>query len=296
MRTATRQSIHEADPASQVHQRSLPPGPTHVATRSTQTRASNEARAWLAVADVTPTGYRVGKFLAGQVRVATVADVRRKVTPGEVFCYWPLAKVADGLGISERQVKRGIRSLREAGVVEVRQRVRPCEASYVFRPVAAAPVPSGVPSPVPSGVPSGVPSHTEPRTEPKKNHERSSATRARVVCPKCGHDFPSGYGRKCHKCNHDPAKGKPTPDEPTPCTCGDDYRNCYAGKCLDCKGKPSAAQRDAVQQPPQAAAPPPPAETETRPPPEETEPGPNELLFRAALAKWTKGKRRRTTA
>ena len=124
-------------------------------------RASNEARAALAVANVTPTGYRVGVFLANHARHATDADQRRKVSPGEIFCYWPQAKIADDLGCSVRQVKRGIRSLREAGVITVRQRVRPCEASYVW----ARPVPSGVTS----GVPSDVPSHTEPRT----NHKRT---------------------------------------------------------------------------------------------------------------------------
>ena len=120
-----------------------------------------------------------------------------------------------------------------------------------------------------------------------KNHVRSSS-RARVVCPKCGHDFPGGYGSKCHKCNYDPSKGKPTADtqakqptqEPTICTCGDGYRNSYNRRCVDCKGTPSAAQRDAVQQPPQTAAPPPLSKTETQPPHISDEPaGPNQLRF-----------------
>ena len=134
-------------------QQSLGPGPTGVVRRG-QSRASNDALAWLAVQDVTPTGYRVGKFLAHHARYATGADVRRRVKPGEVFCYWPQAKIAAELGCSERQVQRGVRSLREAGALDVRQRVRPCEASYVLLP------------PVGSGVGSGVGSHTEPRTEP----------------------------------------------------------------------------------------------------------------------------------
>ena len=294
-------------------------GPTHVASRSTQTRASNAARAALVVADVTPTGYRVGVFIANKARFAKPSDIRRNVVEGEIFTYWPQAKIAAEIGCSDRQVRRGVRSLREAGVLEVRRRVRPCEASYVWVQPVRSDVRSdgeGVLSGVRSGVLSGVLSHTEPRTEPRKNQERSSS-RARVVCPKCGHDFPGGYGSKCHKCNHDPSKGKPTADtqakqpaqEPTACTCGDAYRNCYGGKCMDCNGTPSPAQRDAVQPAqdrPQktrtrsgtglVAAAPPPAETETRPPPEDTEPGPEERRFKAELAKWTKGKRRRTTA
>ena len=56
----------------------------------------------LVVADVTPTGYRVGKFLASHARYATAADVRRHVVPGEIFCYWRQAKIAAEIGCSER--------------------------------------------------------------------------------------------------------------------------------------------------------------------------------------------------
>ena len=128
-------------------------------------RASNVARALLEVADVTPTGYKVGVFLASHCRHAIPADVRRKVAPGEIFTYWPEAKIAEALGCSERQVQRGVRSLREAGVIVVRRRVRPCEASYVW--IGAG---------VGSSVGSGVGSRTEPRTEPRENHVPASPT------------------------------------------------------------------------------------------------------------------------
>ena len=144
-------------------------------------RASSIALRWLATADVTPTGRRVGRFMAGKARFATAADVDRKVAPGDVFCYWPLATVAAALGCSERQVKRGVRSLREAGF-EVRRRVRPFEASYVF-PVPSLISASRVPSHVPSGVPSGVPSHTKPRTEPERE-PRKEPTRANRANPR----------------------------------------------------------------------------------------------------------------
>ena len=223
-----------------------------IVSRSTETRASNEARAWLVVADVTPTGYRVGKFLASHARYATAADVRRHVVPGELFTYWPQAKIAAEMGCSERQVRRGVRSMREAGALEVRRRVRPCEASYVW----VLPVRSESAC-VRSGVLSGVRSHTEPRTEPQKNHEGSSSC-ARVVCPKCRHDWLAedrdgrSYGTKCHRCGHDPSTGTPADDKPKAdvpaCTCGDAYRNSYGRRCVDCEGEPSAAQRDALRE------------------------------------------------
>ena len=125
-------------------------GPTGVVRRGAG-RASNEARAWLAVANVTPTGYRVGVFMANHSRYARAADRRRNVAPGEIFTYWPQAKIAAELGCSERQVSRGVRSLREAGALTVRQRVRPCEASYVW----SRSVGSDVGSHVGSGVVSG---------------------------------------------------------------------------------------------------------------------------------------------
>ena len=179
-----------------------------IVSRSTQTRASNVARAALVVANLTPTGYRVGVFMADHARYAQASDVRRNVTPGEIFTYWPQKKIAAAMGCSERQVRRGVRSMREAGTLEVRRRVRPCEASYVWvQPVLSGVRSDGacVLSDVRSGVLSGVRSHTEPRTEPQKNHVGSS--RARVICKICGHDWPdkAEYGSTCYKCGHNPS-------------------------------------------------------------------------------------------
>ena len=195
----------------------LPTGPTHVVSRSSkQPRASNVARARLVVATVTPTGYRVGKFLAGHASYATDTDVRRHVAPGEIFCYWPQSKIAADLGCSERQVRRGIRSLREAGVLEVRRRVRPCEASYVWvQPVL---------SDVLSGVLSGVRSHTEPRTKPRKNHKRSGGEKSDVRpdqygrlrnCPKC-REFDRGHDDTCQHCDWTREAWEAIKSEPDP--------------------------------------------------------------------------------
>ena len=189
-------------------QRAFGPGeqpPLKIVSRSTQTRASNVARALLVVANVPPIGYRVGIFMADHSRYATPADIRRNVSPGEIFCYWPQAKIAAKMGCSERQVRRGVRYLRESATMEVRQRVRPCEASYVF----VQPVGSGVGS-VRSDVRSHVRSHTEPRTEPQKNHERRSS-RARERCERCGRSWPATSGTVCYQCGDQPRTRSSTP-------------------------------------------------------------------------------------
>ena len=146
-------------------------------------RASNLARAWLATADLTATGYKVGKFMAEHARFATPADVRRKVRPGEVFVFWPQSKIAAELRCSERQVQRGVASLRAAGF-EVRRRARPFEACYVFPPPAVASgVASGVDSGVVSGVASGVGSYTEPRLNQSAEPAVEPVARARDANP-----------------------------------------------------------------------------------------------------------------
>ena len=189
-----------------------PPTGPRLVSSSPDSRASNEALAWLAVADVTPTGHRVGIIMARNVRYATVADLARKVTEGEVFTYWPQSKIAAEMGCSERQVRRGVNSLKAAGL-KVRQRDRPGVASYVF------PVRSGVLSDVRSGVRSGVRSlkRNEPRTEPRTNHVRSSS-RARVVCQNCGHTWPDKpeYGTTCYRCQQPANSTREQPQEAAP--------------------------------------------------------------------------------
>ena len=127
---------------------------TAVTSSIFQPRASSLAAAWLATADVTPTGHRVGRYLVNLAGFAKVTDVRRKVRPGEVFCYPKQRTVAAVLGVSERQVRRGIASLKAAGL-QVRRRPRPFEASIVFPPVGR--------SQVRSCDLSGVLSHPDPR-------------------------------------------------------------------------------------------------------------------------------------
>ena len=310
-----RQSIHEADPDRQPGQVELPTGPRLVSS-SPDSRASNAARAALVEADVTPTGYRVGVFIANKARFAKPSDIRRNVAPGEIFTFWPQAKIAAELGCSERQVSRGVRSLRESGVLTVRRRVRPCEASYVWvQPVVSDVRSDGEPvlSGVGSGVVSGVGSHTEPRTEPKKNHDRSSS-RAREVCKACGNNWPAEFGTTCYRCPQptaaqirrreqrkrdrlseqdppappDEAPARPDPPPLTP----ERQAQLEADAIRNGYHKRDDGSWTKGPEPPQAAAP---AETETRPQPEDTEPGPEELRFLADLARWTAKRRRRQT-
>ena len=305
MATSTANQITATDYETQ----GTPATGLRLVSTSPNSRASNTARAVLVVANVTPTGYNVGVFMANHARYAKTSDVRRNVQQGEIFTYWPQALIAAELGCSERQVQRGVRSLRESGVLTVRRRVRPCEASYVWSRPVASDVGSDVGSSVGSGVGSGVGSHTEPRTEPKKNHVRSSS-RARVVCQNCGNNWPDKpeYGTTCYRCQQpanstreQPQKAAPPPDK-TPATRPDpppmtpERRAQLETEAIE-NGyhKRDDGQWTKGPQPTQTAAPPPPAETETRPPPEDTEPGPEQRRFKAELAKWTKGKRRRTT-
>ena len=133
---------------------------------TTKPRASSEVSAWLEIADLTPTGYRVGRYLAARARYATPADGRRKVRSGELFAYPRQATIAAALGCSVRQVERGVRSLKSAGL-EVRRRVRPCSATYVFpaRPASVA-----------SCVGSGVGSQRNTRTESRNTPIQIKAT------------------------------------------------------------------------------------------------------------------------
>ena len=58
---ASSASVHLYPIPPSIPQPGLPTG-LKIVSRSTETRASNAARAALVGADVTPTGYRVGKF------------------------------------------------------------------------------------------------------------------------------------------------------------------------------------------------------------------------------------------
>ena len=230
--------------------------PLKIVSRSAGTRASNAARAALVVANVTPTGYRVGLFMANKARYATLSDIRRNVSPGEIFCYWPQAKIAAKLGCSESTVSRGVRSLREAGVLTVRQRVRPCEASYVWVVSDQSPDQSSDQSNArpydvsgaSSGDGSGDWSHTEPRTEPQKNHVGSSRAREpRQTCPDCGRSWPAEYGTDCYLCqkatrdtpSRRPRGGRPTLGDRARPTAVDDlppdgYRGSRVRNCPAC--------------------------------------------------------------
>ena len=81
---------------------------------------------------LSPAAFALGRFLAHHARYAEADDRRRRVEPGEVFVYWPQAKLAAKRKKSLRQINRLVRALVKAGL-EVRQRPRR-GASYVFIP------------------------------------------------------------------------------------------------------------------------------------------------------------------
>ena len=85
--------------------------------------------------DISPETHSFGVWLAKRCRYATEDDRRRKVAVGEIFCYWTQKAIAAKRKRSVRQIKRFIRSLREAGMV-VRRRPRR-GASYIFLPAQA---------------------------------------------------------------------------------------------------------------------------------------------------------------
>ena len=96
-------------------------------------------RAVLVVANVTPTGYNVGVFMANHARYAKTSDVRRNVQQGEIFTYWPQAEdPPPSWAVASARSSAAFGRCVSRECSPSRRRVRPCEASYVWsRPVAS---------------------------------------------------------------------------------------------------------------------------------------------------------------
>ena len=163
----------------------LPTGPPlktalKIVSRSPQTRASNAARAALVVADVTPTGYRVGLFMAGHARYATEADVRRNVVPGGTLqlleagedCSRVSAVASGRSGAEFGPCAKRARSKSDGGCDRAKHRM------FGFNPSYQA---SGLTSGLASGL---IQNHV-------LNHRRTTygSSRARVVCSVCGNEL-----------------------------------------------------------------------------------------------------------
>ena len=186
--------------------------------------APKVARAWLKNLQLTPAAYNFGMVLAGSASYATPDDARRKVRVGELFCFPEQATIAAKMKMSVRQVQRFVKALRESGFLEVRQRVRPYGASYVFSPPNVA---SGVASGVGSGVGSQREFVREKKERVKQQHKRvpvrvseshenqtaaaathistntSKSEDERHTCPKCERTWPKQFGAVCYGCQCD---------------------------------------------------------------------------------------------
>ena len=208
---------HEHPPETQAQSTAPAYGGLQVVPQPTpeqRPRASRVAMGWLKVQDLTPTGYRVGLFLAKKARFATEEDTWRKVKPGEVFTFWPQAKIAAAMGRSESQVWRGIKSLRGAGF-EVRQREQRV-ASYVFPQVKAQVQAQGLTqgqAQVQAQVLLiGMNQRIEPKNrtrEGKGSSEDRNVTPppyspySKIKCPKCKRQWSASTGTLCSTCHKD---------------------------------------------------------------------------------------------
>ena len=301
----------------------LPTGPTHVASRSARTAAPG---AW------TPTdrwAWACGLPVSGIARA--VANCIARHANDKTGLGWPgMGTIVNETGFCRTAVVKAIKELERGGHVTVgRFKVGKKNTAnrYQLPPMggASAALGRGGGS-APDALGGSAPDAPE-SVSIESVQESVSSSRAREVCKICGNDWPAEYGTKCYRCGQTPstwtpADDKPT-DEPKGCTCGDAFRNSHERLCLDCKGKPSAAQIDAVREKDGCRGEddrvgvdggvgdnPSVPETETRQPPETRgqrpdssvspedgsppnggEPGPNARRFFADFAKWTVGKR-----
>ena len=232
---------------------------------------------------------------------------------------WPgIGKIVTLTGFKRTAVIAAIKEIERGGHFKV-SRVKVDGKNKVNRyqlpPMGSAPrgpaevvgsAPDGPGSP-PDGL--GGSASDGPESVRRESVQESVSSRAR--CQNCGHTWPDKpeYGTTCYRCQQpanstreQPQEAAPPPDkapatrpDPPPMT-PERQAQLETEAIENGYHKRDDGQWTKGPQPTQTAAPPPPAETETRPPPEDTEPGPEERRFKAELAKWTKGKRRRTTA
>ena len=313
----------------------LPTGPTHVAARTARTAAPG---AW------SPTdrwAWACGLPVSGIARAAANCIARH--ANDKTGLGWPgMGTIVSETGFKRTAVIAAIKELERGGHVTVgRFKVGKKNTAnrYQLPPMGGAPdalamgggsapdtlggsAPHALPS-APDGLGGSAPDAPESVSIESVQESIKSSSRARVVCPECGNNWPAEYGTECHKCSKKPKLSTWTPADEPKCTCGEAYRQSYGRRCVDCEGEPSAAQRDALREKHGCggvddgrgvdvgeADNPSVPETETRQPPETRgqrrdssvspehgsppnggEPGPNARRFFADFAKWTVGKR-----
>ena len=242
----------------------LPTGPTHVASRSApppRTAAEVESNsAFLAAAG----RVEFGRYEATLERIWMAFAYFASLGP-ERTCYGSVEHIAEKARRSASTLRRHAPTLIDRGLLKPDQRKggRVPSTWKVVLPADVLELTSFSPSVRGSQNDWAGQSKrlgravtvTDDIRDRGKREKRTSSRRARVVCQNCGHDFPDGYGSDCHECGYDPSKRKPSTvtlpsagkSKSAACTCKIAYSNSHRGKCLDCKGKPSAAQIDAVR-------------------------------------------------
>ena len=249
---------HATTEASSPQQQGLPTGPTHVASRSARTAAPG---AW------TPTdrwAWACGLPVSGIARA--VANCIARHANDKTGLGWPgMGTIATETGFCRRAVVKAVKELERGGHVAVgRFKVGKKNKAnrYQLPPMGSAPAALGggegsaprALGSAPDALGGSAPRAPESVSIESVQESVKSSSRARVVCPECGNNWPAEYGTECHKCSKKPKLSTWTPaddtptDEPTACTCGEAYRNAYGGRCVECEGKPSAAQRDALRE------------------------------------------------
>ena len=259
MPASARSLHHDAISPSTPQQQGLPTGPTHVASRSPRTSAEVESNsAFLAAAG----RVEFGRYEATLERIWMAFAYFASLSDGRT-CYATVEHIAEKARRSGRTVRRHVPALMARGLVECggRKGGRVPSTWSVVLPADVRGITSLSPSvlggqDVRAGrteCPGRADTVSDDIRDLGKREKRTSSSRARVVCQNCGHDFPDGYGNRCHECGYDPSKRKPTADtqpqpQPKACICGDAYRQSYGRRCVECTGEPSAAQRDALRE------------------------------------------------
>ena len=118
MRTATRQSIPEADPARQPRQVPLPTGPTHIAARSRTPEQVESNRAFMAAAGRVEFGRYENTRRAVWIAFAYFASLGL-----ERICYATVEHIAERAKVSGRTVQRHILALAHRDLLYAETRV-----------------------------------------------------------------------------------------------------------------------------------------------------------------------------
>ena len=227
MRTATRESIHEADPASQVHQRSLPTGPTGVIHRGAgSSRAARSARTAAAWSPTDRWAWAYALPVSGIARA--VAGCIAYHANNKTGLAWPgIGKIVTLTGFKRTAVIAAIQELERGGHLPVtREKVggKNKVNRYQLPPMGSPPdgpvEVGGSPPDTPGSPPDGLGGSPldGPESVSTESVQESVSSRARVVCQNCGHTWPDKpeYGTTCYRCQQPANSTREQPQEAAP--------------------------------------------------------------------------------